>query len=153
VFWLVLLIAFPIAEIALLVAIGRQIGAPGILGLLFLTGLLGVLLARRQGLEILRRVQSEMAAGQVPASHLVDGAMVLLAGALLIVPGVLTDLLGLFCLLPAGRAVVKSWLRRRFEAGLRSGRISVAVGTGGMRDITPRGRPSATEALGSGDEP
>jgi UPF0716 protein FxsA len=94
-----------------------------------------------------------MAAGQVPASHLVDGAMVLLAGALLIVPGVLTDLLGLFCLLPAGRMVVKTWLRRRFEAGLRSGRISVVSTTGGMRDVTPRGRPAATEALGSGDEP
>lgn len=147
-----LLIALPVAEIALLIWIGRHAGAAATVALLLLTGLLGAFLARRQGLEVVRKVQSEMAAGRVPAAQLVDGAIILLAGVLLIVPGVLTDVLGFFCLLPAGRMVLKTWLRRRFEAGLRSGRISVSLN---MKNVTPPQRSSATsetKALGSGDE-
>jgi len=152
--WLVfLLIALPIAEIALLIAIGRHVGVAATVALLLLTGLLGALLARLQGLGVLRKVQSEMAAGRVPGSQLVDGVIILLAGVLLIIPGILTDALGFFCLLPAGRRILKAWLRRRFEAGLLSGRISVSLGSrGGMRNVTPRERSSETKALGSGDE-
>ena len=121
-----LLIALPVAEIALLIAIGREIGLAATVGLLLLTGLLGAFLSHRQGLAVVRKVQSEMAAGRAPAGQLVDGALILLAGVLLIVPGVLTDALGFFCLLPAGRTIVKAWVRRRFEAGMRSGRIAVS---------------------------
>ena len=155
--WLfLLLIALPVAEIALLIAIGRHIGLAATVALLLLTGLLGAFLARRQGLGILRRMQSQVAAGQVPASQLVDGALILLAGVLLIIPGVLTDAVGFFCLLPAGRTVLKAWLRRRFEAGLRSGRIEVSVNTGNavnMKNVTPRQPSSGTKALGNSDEP
>jgi len=152
-----LLIALPVAEIALLIAIGRQIGLAATVALLLVSGLLGAFLARRQGLAVVRKVQSEMAAGRVPAGQLVDGVLILLAGVLLILPGVLTDALGFFCLLPAGRTLLKAWLRRRFEAGVRSGRIAVTVanaGPDGMRNITPREprSPSETKAIGSGDE-
>lgn len=162
-----LLIALPVAEIALLIAIGRQIGLAATVALLLVSGLLGAFLARRQGSGIVRRMQSEVAAGRVPAAQLLDGALILLAGVLLILPGVLTDALGFFCLLPAGRTLLKAWLRRRFEAGVRSGRIAVSVGSvgsvgnvgnvglDGMRNITPREqqRSSETKAIGSGDEP
>lgn len=149
-----LLIALPVAEIALLIAIGREIGLAATVALLLLSGLLGAFLARHQGLGVVRKVQSEMAARRVPAGQLVDGALILLAGALLIVPGVITDALGFFCLLPAGRTLLKAWLRRRFEAGVRSGRIAVSVDMKrvNMKNVTPR-RPSDTKALGSGDEP
>ena len=159
-FWLAfLLIALPVVEIALLIAIGRQIGLAATVALLLLTGLLGAFLARRQGLEVVRRMQSEMAAGRPPAGHLVDGFLILLAGVLLIIPGVLTDALGFFCLLPAGRTILKAWLRRRFESGIRSGSIQVSVGVrdargmDGMRNVTPRQPSSETKALGSGEEP
>ena len=149
-----LLIALPVAEIALLIAIGRQVGLAATVALLLLTGLLGAFLARRQGLAVVRKVQSEMAAGRAPAGQLVDGALVLLAGVLLIIPGVLTDALGFFCLLPAGRTFLKAWLRRRFEAGVRSGRIAVSVNMrpGDMKNVTPRQRSPETKALDSGDE-
>ena len=156
VIWLFfLLIALPVAEIALLIAIGRNIGLAATVALLLLTGLLGAFLARRQGLEIVRKVQSEMAAGRAPAGQLVDGALILLAGVLLIIPGVITDALGFFCLLPAGRTILKGWVRRRFEAGLRSGRIAVSVNMKpvSMKNVTPRQRSSENKALGSGDEP
>jgi UPF0716 protein FxsA len=150
-----LLIALPVAEIALLIAIGRHIGLAATVALLLLTGLLGAFLARRQGLEVVRKVQSEMAAGRAPAGQLVDGALILLAGALLIIPGVITDALGFFCLLPAGRSILKGWVRRRFEAGLRKGRIAVSVNMKpvNMKNITPRQRSPETKALDSGDEP
>ena len=144
-----LLIALPVAEIALLIAIGREIGLAATVALLLLTGLLGAFLARRQGLAVVRRVQSEMAAGRPPAGQLVDGALILLAGVLLIVPGVLTDALGFFCLLPAGRAVLKAWVRRRFEAGIRSGRIAVSANVRrvDMKNVTPRQPPPERKAL------
>jgi UPF0716 protein FxsA len=150
VIWLFfLLIALPVAEIALLIAIGREVGLAATVGLLLLTGLLGAFLARRQGLAVVRKVQSEMAARRAPAGQLVDGALILLAGVLLIIPGVLTDVLGFFCLLPAGRTIIKAWVRRRFEAGLRSGRIAVSVNNVNMKNVTP---PDA-KALDSGDKP
>lgn len=148
-----LLIALPVAEIALLIAIGRQVGLAATVALLLLSGLLGALLARRQGLAVVRKVKSEMAAGRAPAGQLVDGALILLAGVLLIIPGVLTDLLGFFCLLPAGRTLLKAWMRRRFEAGLRSGRIAVSVGDVDMKNVTPRERFPKAKALDSGDAP
>src|SRR5688500_14167641 len=153
-----LLIVLPVAEIALLIAIGREVGLAATVGLLLLTGLLGAFLARRQGLEVGRKVQSEMAAGRAPAGQLVDGALILLAGVLLIIPGVLTDVLGFFCLLPAGRTFLKAWVRRRFEAGLRSGRIAASRNNANMKPvnmktITPRQRSTETKALDSGDEP
>jgi len=142
-----LLIALPVAEIALLLAIGHRIGLTATVALLLLTGLLGSFLARRQGLGIVRRMQSEMAEGRAPAGQILDGALILLAGVLLIVPGVLTDVLAFLCLLPAGRRLFKIWLRRHFEAGLRSGRIAVSVD---MKNVTPRERPAETKALGNG---
>lgn len=156
--WLfLLLVALPVAEIALLIAIGRHIGLAATVALLLLTGLLGAFLARQQGLGIVRRMQSEVATGRMPAGQLVDGALILLAGVLLIIPGVLTDAAGFLCLLPAGRTILKTWLRRRFEAGLRSGRIAVSVNTVNtantinMKNVTPRQPSSGTKTLGSGD--
>lgn len=155
--WLVfLLIALPIAEIALLIGIGRHIGVAMTVALLLLTGLLGAFLARLQGLGVLRKVQSEIAAGRVPASQLVDGVIILLAGVLLIIPGALTDVLAFFCLLPAGRNFLKAWLRRRFAAGVRNGRIAVSINMKNvnMKNVTPgSGPPTKTKALDSGDEP
>lgn len=149
--WLFFFLIFlPVAEIALLIAIGRQIGLAATVALLLVTGLLGAFLARRQGLGIVRRMQSEMAEGRAPAGQLLDGALILLAGVLLIVPGVLTDVLAFLCLLPAGRRLIKVWLRRRFEAGLRSGRIAVSVN---MKNVTPRERPAETKVLGNGGRP
>jgi len=157
VLWIVfLLIAVPVVEIALLIAMGRQIGLAATVALLLVTALLGAFLARRQGLQVLGKMQAEVAAGRAPADQLLDGVLILMAGFLLIIPGVLTDAIGFFCLLPAGRTILKAWMRRRFEAGVRSGSIQVSVSgrdMSGMRNVTPRERPSETKALGSGDEP
>ena len=70
----------------------------------------------------MRRIQAELAQGRLPAAELLDGAMVLVGGVLLLTPGFFTDLLGLFFLIPFTRAIIKQfarlWLQRRLERGV-----------------------------------
>ena len=102
------------------------------------TGMLPALLA-------LRKVRSEMAEGRIPAGQIVDGVIILLAGAVLMTPGVLTDAWGFLCLVPAFRGWLKRALRRRFERAVERGDAKVTVdfhgtpfGSREVRDVTPR---------------
>lgn len=106
----------PFIELALLIWIGRHMGLPATLALVVGTGFLGAALARHEGLRCLRRIQEQLTAGQLPADSLLDGLLILVAGALLITPGVLTDMLGFALLLPPFRRVVKRYLKLRFQA-------------------------------------
>ncbi len=136
---LLLFVLVPLTEMLLLIEIGRRIGTLATLGLIFFTGVLGAWLARRQGLAVLEQVRAETRAGQVPAGPLIDGVLILIAGAVLITPGILTDVFGFLCLVPAVRAVFKKWLRERFERAVTRGEVHVSVGPSGpMRDVTPR---------------
>lgn len=158
---ILLLVGVPLLELALLIEIGRFVGTVPTIGLILFTGALGAFLTRRQGLAVLRQVQAEVTAGRLPAGQLVDGLIILLAAALLITPGVLTDAIGLFCLVPAGRRIVKAWTRRWLERAIRTGRVKVSVdfraGFGDsrtMRNVTPRKRnpQPPTEALTGGSD-
>ncbi len=113
----------PALELALLIEVGSRIGTAATIGLVVATGVLGAALARQQGLLVLRRIQAELSAGRLPASSLVDGVIVLMAGALLVTPGILTDVLGILCLVPGFRSLVKARLRSRFERALLGQRI------------------------------
>jgi UPF0716 protein FxsA len=124
---LLLFVALPAAELALLIEIGRRIGTAPTLLLIVVTGIVGASLARRQGLGVLREVQSETAAGRLPAGSLVDGVIILIAAALLVTPGVLTDAAGFLCLVPAFRQAVKRELLRRLEKAARDGRLEVRI--------------------------
>ena len=134
---LLLFLIFPIAELYLLIEIGQRIGTISTLALIFLTALLGSALARRQGLGVLRRMQSEMAEGRLPASSMVDGVLILLAGAVLITPGVLTDLVGFLVLIPVTRGLIKAYLWKRIERAVKRGAARVHV------DFGESGHPSA----------
>lgn len=134
---LLLFVLVPIAELALLIEIGRHVGLLPTLGLIVATGVLGTWLARRQGLGVLAQVRGEMAAGRLPAGALVDGALILVAGAVLMTPGVLTDAFGFFCLVPAGRRLLKRSIQRRLEAAVRRGRAAAAVRFGGAAGADP----------------
>lgn len=120
---LVIFILIPLIELFLLIEIGRQIGALSTLLIIICTGFLGAFLARHQGLSILFQIQNELANGRLPASQLVDGIIILLAGAVLITPGVLTDALGFLCLIPATRRVIKNMLLHWFEKAVQQRRI------------------------------
>lgn len=113
VLWLFLLFtAVPLLELWLLVWIGTQTSALTAIALVLATGVIGATLARWQGWRVMQRVQSEMRQGILPADAMTDGVLVLVAGLLLITPGILTDAVGLGLLLPPVRALLRRQLRR-----------------------------------------
>ena len=120
---LLLFVVLPAVELALLIEIGQRIGTLETIGLIVVTGVAGAALARNQGLRVLASVQAQLARGEMPADSLVDGLMILLASALLVTPGVLTDGFGFLCLVPAFRAVAKREMLRRFERAVEENHI------------------------------
>jgi UPF0716 protein FxsA len=126
--WLLLLfIALPAAELALLIEIGRRIGTLETIGLIVVTGIVGAAMARSQGLRVLSRVREEMSSGQMPADSLLHGVMILVASALLVTPGVLTDAFGFLCLVPGFRSLVKRGVVRWIRRAVEDGRVQVSV--------------------------
>lgn len=146
---LLLFIVVPVVELALLIQVGKLVGLLPTLGLIVLTGALGAWLARRQGMAVIAEVRAEMADGRIPAGPIVDGVIILIAGAVLMTPGVLTDLAGFLCLVPAFRRWLKGVLKRRFERAVQRGDATISVDFGGagvgrreVRDVTPSSEPA-----------
>jgi len=106
----------PIAELYVIVQVAGAIGVPETILVLIGMSLLGAWLARIAGVSVLYRLQRTVRAGRVPSVEIVDGALVLLAGALMITPGFLSDLLAIFLLLPPSRALVRGVVLRRIRA-------------------------------------
>ncbi len=105
-----LLLIVPIIEITLFIEIGGWIGTWPTIAIVVLTALLGTAMLRRQGLAALRSVQTRLASGENPGRLLADGAMILVAGVLLLTPGFFTDAVGFALLVPAVRGWVWTWL-------------------------------------------
>lgn len=112
-----LFLVAPVAEIYVIVQVSHGLGAPETILLLVAVSVVGAWLAKRQGMAVLRRMQATVAAGRVPSREIVDGALVLLAAALMIAPGFLSDALAILLLLPPVRAVVRGILLRRIRTG------------------------------------
>lgn len=108
-----LFIAVPIAELAVILQIGDAIGLWWTLALLIADSVLGSLLMRSQGRQAWRRFSEAVRAGRPPAREVIDGALVLLGGALLLTPGFISDVFGLALLLPPTRAAIRVGLVRR----------------------------------------
>src|SRR4029453_16950193 len=102
-----LFIAVPIAELAVIIQVGQAIGVWWTIGLLIADSLLGSWLMRHQGRSAWRRFNEAVYGGPVPTGEVLDGALVIFGGALLLTPGFITDILGLILLLPPSRAVVR----------------------------------------------
>ena len=122
-----LFIIVPAIELGLLIQMGVYLGTWPTLALIVFTGVLGAYLARLQGLSVLTRAQEQMSAGELPAGSLADGVMILLAGALLMTPGILTDALGFLLLVPAFRGRVKAIALKRFRNAVDEHRLHVHV--------------------------
>jgi UPF0716 protein FxsA len=102
----------PIIELTLLVKIGMEIGIYYTVLLVLGTAFVGAYMAKMEGLGVIVRFQRNMMEGIFPAEEMIDGAMLLVAGALLITPGILTDIIGFLLVIPSTRAVIKVWLKR-----------------------------------------
>jgi UPF0716 protein FxsA len=107
---LVLVIGVPLIELYVLIQVGSEIGALPTIALTLLTAAIGISLVRLQGLGVLTRVGRSLAADELPALDLMDGALLLVAGLFLLLPGFITDTLGFLLLVPA----VRHWLIRRY---------------------------------------
>ena len=111
----VLFVTTGLVELYLLLRINEWTGsALTTIGLILLTGVLGAALTKQQGIQTLRRAQHAMGEGRMPAEELMDGAMILVAGALLLTPGVLTDAFGFSLLFPPCRVIYRKWLKAWF---------------------------------------
>jgi UPF0716 protein FxsA len=115
----------PIVEIWLLIKVGRVFGALPTVALLLVISSVGAWLAKSQGLRVITEIRDELAGGRVPGGPLLDGALILAGGILLLTPGFFTDFLGIFFLVPASRRLLKIWLRRRLERALHNGTIVI----------------------------
>ncbi|WP_243373181.1 FxsA family protein [Geotalea sp. SG265] len=116
-----LFLIVPVIEIYLLLKVGTLIGAVPTVALLFAISFTGAWLVRHQGFLVLRRIQTELAQGHLPAAELMDGFLILVGGLLLLTPGFFTDFLGIFFLFPPTRILIKRllgrWLQRRLSRG------------------------------------
>lgn len=126
-FFLIPFVLLPLLELFILIQVGDEIGAVLTIGLVLLTAAIGLALLRQQGYSTLMRAREKAAQGQVPAEEMLGGVFVALGGLLLLLPGFITDVIGLCCLLPP--------LRRLFLKGLLSrwlvvGGMSVRGGRG-----------------------
>lgn len=109
----VLLFLMPLAEIAGFVVVGKAIGLWATLALVILSAMLGAMLLRIQGVGILQRISAESQRGGDPGREMVHGAMIVIAAFLLLLPGFISDILGLLLFIPAVRELAWTYLRRR----------------------------------------
>ncbi|MGI9622469.1 MAG: FxsA family protein [Acidimicrobiales bacterium] len=124
---LLLFIVVPILELYVIIQVADGIGVVETIVLLILVSVVGAWLVKREGLSVLRKVQTELARGQMPTKQIVDGALIMLAGALMLTPGFVTDAVGVLFLIPPTRALFRRLIMSRFR-----GRVQVAsFGPGG----------------------
>jgi len=158
-----LFIVAPIAELYVIIKTGQAIGVLNTIGLLVLIGFIGSWVIRREGVKVWNRFTSQVQAGQVPTKEIADGVCILIAGALMLAPGFVSDVVALLLLFPPTRAVARNWLMRR--KGL--GRLGGLGGPGGggfggttiidasyggrMRDSTDVTDTTSTETRGELD--
>ena len=128
---LVLFVVIPSIELVLLYNLAQWTSWPMTFALVLITGIVGGWLARQQGVQCWNKAKQKLACGELPTDSLLDGIMILIAGVLLVTPGVLTDLVGLALLIPLFRHLV----RRRLATHLRS-RLTIIhpPGTGPFDD-------------------
>jgi UPF0716 protein FxsA len=118
-----LFLVVPLAELYVIIQVGQAFGALNTIALLIIVSATGAWLVKREGMSVWKRFQRSVEAGAVPGKEIADGVMILFAGALLLSPGFLTDLVGIALLLPPVRAVVRGVLMK--QAARRAGIIRV----------------------------
>ena len=119
-----LILVVPLVELWILIEVGGVIGVPGTIVALLGISLVGAALVRREGWKAWNRFRTAVGEGRVPAGEVVDGALLVLGGALLLTPGFLTDAVGLALVIPLTRMALRGLVRRR---------VTVIAGGGGTR--------------------
>jgi UPF0716 protein FxsA len=129
-----LFIGLPLLELYILIKIGSYLGAFQTLALVIFSALLGLLLARIEGLRTLHQIRQSLAQGIVPAEEMLDSVLIFVGGVLFVIPGVLTDIAALVLLIPFTRTIFKRWMRRRFDRAVASGNARLQYHRSGTDD-------------------
>ncbi|PSQ71581.1 MAG: hypothetical protein BRD38_01460 [Bacteroidetes bacterium QH_9_67_14] len=128
---LTLFLTVPVLELALLLQVSRWTGFWPTVALIAFTAIAGSYLAKREGLSAWDRLKGQLSGGGLPGDELLDAVIILVAGAFLITPGVLTDLVGFIGLIPLTRGWVRRLVKRRLKKAMREGRLQASVGAFG----------------------
>lgn len=122
--WVIItLLVIPILEITVFVWAGGTFGAWWVIGLILLTGIIGLALAKQQGIETWRRAKQSFHTGHYPTEQIIDGICILLGGILLITPGFITDAIGFMLVLPWPRQIFKAYIEKLIRYMLSKGTI------------------------------
>lgn len=153
-----LFVVIPLLELYLLIQLGQWVGLAPTLALVIATGLGGAVLARREGWRAFRRFGAAVARGEVPTDAALDGLAVLVGGAFLLTPGVLTDVVGFGLLLPPVRALFKRRVISSLKARVATGGIQFlfygpAVGAWRSRGQGPQGSGTSAGEEAEGSAP
>ncbi|MCT4620856.1 MAG: FxsA family protein [Marinisporobacter sp.] len=114
----------PLTELTLLMKLSGYIGVSYTVGIVLFTGVLGAYLAKSQGKEILFRIRYEMQQGNLPGEQLINGLCVLIGGAMLLTPGILTDLFGFILVIPVTREIIKIYIKKKFKRMIEEGNMN-----------------------------
>lgn len=140
-------VAVPLIELALLIKLGQVIGVWATVGIVILTAFIGTAVLRHQGLQTMIRLSEAMSRGEPPIQPVVDGAFLILAGAFLLTPGILTDSIGFALLVPAVRRQLARWGLRHL---VRRGTVTVKTYTSGTRTDFGGEEPHSNRQDGAG---
>ena len=113
----------PLVELAILIKLGQHIGAGYTILIVLVTGIAGAYLAKSQGIDVLRKIQSDMQQGIMPGNHIIDGLCILAGGIMLLAPGLVTDTIGLLLVIPGSRFVIREWIKRRLLGMIDRGQV------------------------------
>ena len=138
---LALFLILPAVELALLMYVSTLIGFGETVAIIVVTGIVGGLLAKREGVSAWNRLNRKMAKGGLPGDELVDGVIILIASALLVTPGVLTDVVGFMGLIPPSRRMIRRYALKRFRRKAEQGQMGFYMGGFGQ---APEGSPHDT---------
>jgi UPF0716 protein FxsA len=116
---LVLFILVPIIELAVIIQVGQALGVLPTIALLLAVSFVGSWLVKREGIGVWKRFRRQIESGAVPGKEIADGAMIMLAGALLLSPGFVTDVVGILLLLPPVRATIRATVMARLAHRMR----------------------------------
>jgi UPF0716 protein FxsA len=140
-----LFVVLPFAELAVIITVAHNIGVVETIGLLILVSVVGAWLCKREGVGVLRRIRDSLDRGELPHREVVDGALILLAGALLITPGFLSDCVGILLLFPPTRAAVRAVVFGVLGRYTAVGRLGHHAGRVGRRFIDVRETESRSQ--------
>jgi len=115
----------PLIELFILLRIGAVIGSINTILLVIITGVVGAYLAQSEGARTLHKIRDLMDQGQMPGDALLDALLILIAGIVLLTPGIMTDFMGLLLLIPVTRTKIRDWIKIRLEQKLSSSNVTI----------------------------